>query len=202
MPTPNPATTDWVPMFPADVSSVAVPTVVNGQWLKGSGGAAVWAPITATDVPGALIAVRVFNTVGSSTYTPTPGTTKIFVEVLGGGGSGGGSAATTAGQIAAGGGGGAGGYAASWMTSGFAGTTLTVGAGAVAGAAGANGNYGCNIDHRPVRCWWIPRFERGCSYRCWLRWRWWLGRRYLSGRHQSHWNDGRKWFRYRGFSCL
>src|SRR5262245_4467537 len=31
---------------------VVVPTVVNGQWVKGSGGAAVWAAITAADVSG------------------------------------------------------------------------------------------------------------------------------------------------------
>src|SRR6516165_9884547 len=46
MPTPNPTTTRWLPFG----ASGGLPTVVNGQWLKGSGGAAVWAAITPADV--------------------------------------------------------------------------------------------------------------------------------------------------------
>lgn len=38
--------TPWTPW------SVAVPPVVNGQWLRGAGGAAVWSPITPVDVVG------------------------------------------------------------------------------------------------------------------------------------------------------
>ena len=38
--------TPWAPW------SVAVPPVVNGQWLRGAGGAAVWSPITPVDVVG------------------------------------------------------------------------------------------------------------------------------------------------------
>lgn len=46
---PDPATTRWVPVGPG---SVGIPTpVVNGQWIKGAGGAAVWSPIADTDVP-------------------------------------------------------------------------------------------------------------------------------------------------------
>jgi len=36
----------------ADASGRLLPTVVNGYWLKGSGGAAVWAPITYADIVG------------------------------------------------------------------------------------------------------------------------------------------------------
>ena len=42
MSTPDPATTDWVPLG----ATVGFPTpVVNGQWIKGSGGAAIWSPL-------------------------------------------------------------------------------------------------------------------------------------------------------------
>ena len=63
---PNPATTPWVPVGgtpgptgpagptgPPGPTGTGVPTpVVNGQWIKGVGGAAVWSPITAADVSG------------------------------------------------------------------------------------------------------------------------------------------------------
>jgi hypothetical protein len=60
---PNPATTDWVPLGlgvsgpvgPAGAAGppgAGVPTpVVNGQWVKGVGGAAVWSPIAQGDLP-------------------------------------------------------------------------------------------------------------------------------------------------------
>ena len=41
---PNPATTSWVPVGP---SGVGLAPVVNGQWIKGVGGAAVWSPPSA-----------------------------------------------------------------------------------------------------------------------------------------------------------
>jgi hypothetical protein len=48
---PNPATTDWVPL----AGGAGVPTpVVNGQWVKGSGGAAVWSAIAQADLPANL----------------------------------------------------------------------------------------------------------------------------------------------------
>ena len=43
--------TELVALDPV-LSRVVVPTVVNGQWLKGAGGAAVWSAITAADVSG------------------------------------------------------------------------------------------------------------------------------------------------------
>jgi len=60
MTAPSPATTNWVPLG----SGAGIPTpVVNGQWVKGSGGAAVWSAITSADVsnlaglnaPGGLV---------------------------------------------------------------------------------------------------------------------------------------------------
>jgi hypothetical protein len=47
--TPNPATTEWVPLWDLEGG---LPPVVNGQWLKGVGGAAVWSAITPADIPG------------------------------------------------------------------------------------------------------------------------------------------------------
>lgn len=90
---------------------------------------------------GGLINVQTFTS--SNTYTPTAGTTKVIVEVIGGGGSGGGSAATGANQATAASGGGAGAYAKALITSGFSGVTVTVGAGGAAGSTGgSNGNPG------------------------------------------------------------
>ena len=91
---------------------------------------------------GGLINVQTFTS--SGTYTPTPGTKKIIVEVQGGGGSAGGCGATSSSQAAASSGGGAGSYAKSMYTSGFSGgIAVTVGQGGAAPAAGANpGNVG------------------------------------------------------------
>jgi len=46
---PNPTTTPWVPMGPGGMG-VPLP-VTNGQWIKGVGGAAVWAAIGTADLP-------------------------------------------------------------------------------------------------------------------------------------------------------
>ena len=48
--TPAPGSTDWVPIWGLGQGASYVPPVVNGQWLKGVGGAAVWSPITPADV--------------------------------------------------------------------------------------------------------------------------------------------------------
>lgn len=46
---PPPASTKWVPVGPG---MAGIPTpVVNGQWIKGVGGAAVWSAIADSDVP-------------------------------------------------------------------------------------------------------------------------------------------------------
>ena len=89
---------------------------------------------------GRMIGVRVF-TAGTYTYTPTAGTNAVLVECVGGGG---GAAITTTGNTGCiAGGGGAGGYARSFITGGFSGVTITVGAGGSGGAA-LSSNFGSN----------------------------------------------------------
>lgn len=95
--------------------------------------------VTSTSVPRPLLNVRRITATG--TYTPTAGTRAVLVELVGGGGAGGGVAATAAAQYNCGSGGAAGGYASSFLTSGFSGVTVTIGA-AGAGASGANGGAG------------------------------------------------------------
>lgn len=89
---------------------------------------------------GFLLSERTITS-GSGTYTPTPGTTFIEVELVGGGASGGGTVATGAAQAGIGGGGGGGGYVYHRMTSGFSGVGYSVGVGG-APALGAVGNAG------------------------------------------------------------
>jgi len=86
--------------------------------------------VTGEAVKGRLINVRVFASPGVYTYTPTAGTKAVLVEVLGAGGGGGGTVSTSSGAfVSVGSGGGGGGYAASYLTSGFSGIGVTVGAG-------------------------------------------------------------------------
>jgi hypothetical protein len=93
---------------------------------------------------GRLIATQVFKTAGTSTYTPTPGTLYVEVEVQGGGGAGGGTPATSTNQLSIAGGGGSGAWAQKLITSGFAGVTVTVGAGGVGNSGAAGGNGGAS----------------------------------------------------------
>jgi hypothetical protein len=85
---------------------------------------------------GQLLGVQTFTTNG--TYTPTPGTTSIVLEIVGGGGSGGGCALTGAGAYTVGGGGGSGAYTKTRLTSGFSGQTVTIGLGGVGITTGSN----------------------------------------------------------------
>lgn len=109
-----------------NVNPVTDTTFVN--WTKGPG-------------RGGLLNVAVFATNGTFTYTPTPGTSFVVVEVQAAGGAGGGTPATTAGQFAIAPGGGAGGYAKAMITAGFSGVPVVVGLGGVGvnGAAGGSG---------------------------------------------------------------
>lgn len=104
-----------------------VPSELNNTQLR--------AAITAL-AAGRLIGVRTI--IATGTYTPTPGTTSVVVEVIGAGGGGGGTSATSASTLAASGGGGGGGYSVSRLTAGFSGVLVTIGAGGAGGAAGAN----------------------------------------------------------------
>jgi hypothetical protein len=77
---------------------------------------------------------------GTTTYTPTAGTIRLYVECIGGGGAGGGSA-TSSSQVSLGSGGGAGAYSAVWIASPAGSYTVQVGAGGT-GNSGATGNAG------------------------------------------------------------
>ncbi|MGC0901028.1 carbohydrate kinase [Pantoea agglomerans] len=92
--------------------------------------------------PGRLLNVQLFN--ASGTYTPTPGTKSIVVEVQGAGGGAGGIGGAGTSTVAIGNGGGAGGYAKSRLTSGFSGgIPITVGVGGAGGnLAPTNGTVG------------------------------------------------------------
>lgn len=81
---------------------------------------------------GRLIGVRTFT--ASTTYTPTAGTTRILVKVQGGGGGGGGTASGS--NVSVAGGGGAGAYVEGFLTSGFSGATITIGAAGTGGPGG------------------------------------------------------------------
>lgn len=93
---------------------------------------------------GGLLNVQVFT--ASATYTPTPGTTSVVVEVIGSGGGGGGTQSTGGSQVAASAGGGGGGYAMSRLTTAFSGVLVTIGNGGSGGAATTSnsGNNGAN----------------------------------------------------------
>lgn len=103
-------------------------------------------PLQLGQATGRWLGVQRFNTAGTSTYTPTAGTTRIHVRVVGGGGGGGGSGGVGAGAVSMGGGGSGGSYGEGWYTTGFSGVTITVGAGGTAGTAlptpSAGGNGG------------------------------------------------------------
>lgn len=90
---------------------------------------------------GRLIGQKSFTSPGVTTYTATPGTRFVIVEVQGAGGSGGGSLATGANVISIGSGGSSGAYAKALIDSGFDGVPITVGARGTAtvGGFGVNG---------------------------------------------------------------
>ncbi|MFQ8012974.1 hypothetical protein ACIMOU_09120 [Escherichia coli] len=75
---------------------------------------------------GRLLNIQVFY--NSGTYTPTIGTKKVIVEMVGGGGGSAGSRAAASGQISVGSAGGAGSYAKGQFTQNFSGVQITVGA--------------------------------------------------------------------------
>lgn len=74
---------------------------------------------------GRLLKIQVFY--NSGTYTATPGTKKVIVEMVGGGGGSAGSRAAGSEQVAVGGAGGAGSYAKGSFTQNFNGVQVTVG---------------------------------------------------------------------------
>jgi len=65
---------------PTGAQGVGIPTpVVNGQWVKGVGGAAVWSPITLADVAGAAAIPAYVTTLPAS---PVDGQECILVDSL------------------------------------------------------------------------------------------------------------------------
>lgn len=89
---------------------------------------------------GKLLNTRRISATG--TYTPTAGTKSVLVEIVGGGGGGSTVTTTGAAQFAAGPGGGGGGYCRSYLTTGFSGVTVTIGAGGLASAGGGASSFG------------------------------------------------------------
>lgn len=81
------------------------------------------------------------TTTGASSFTALPGTTFIEVEAIGGGGGSAGCPATDSTHRAVAGGGGGGAWGLRRMSSGFNGTTVTVGIGGAGGAAGLNNGF-------------------------------------------------------------
>ena len=102
---------------------------------------------------GYLFIGRQVITAASGTYTPTTGTTAIFVQVLGGGGGGAGGNGNGTTTSCPGAGGGGGGYAELWITSVGANYPYVIGQSAAGGAAGnnpgTNGNY-TNFGYGPL----------------------------------------------------
>ena len=88
---------------------------------------------------GRLINVQTFSANG--TYTPTPGTKRIYVRGQAPGGAGGGAPATGAGQVSIGSGGSAGSYGEGWYAVPGAPVTVTAPAGP-AGSLGVTGTAG------------------------------------------------------------
>lgn len=100
---------------------------ISGGTISASGGSAF------------TINTQLISTVGSFTYTPTPGMAFVIVELQAGGGGSGGVAISTGGAAVSAGGGG-GGYLKFLLTAAQVGASLSgiVGAGGAGGATGEN----------------------------------------------------------------
>lgn len=92
---------------------------------------------------GSPTRVRIFTTPGTGTYTPTAGTTRILVELVGGGGGGGCVVSNgTAGNKGAGAGGSGGAYAKVLYIVGTAGISYFIGTGGLGATVVAPGGNG------------------------------------------------------------
>lgn len=114
-------------------SSTPVTVDVDGLTITGDGSAGD--PLVAE---GVLLAVQRLS--GSGTYTPTAGTKKAWVRMVGGGGGGGAIPVMTAGNSAAGGGGGSGTFLERFFSNaaGITGGAYVVGAGGASATDGTN----------------------------------------------------------------
>lgn len=99
---------------------------------------------------GRLAAIQKFTS--SGTYTPTPGVTKIIVEMVGGGGGGGGAQAGSSTSNSVGGGGGSGAYVRAMITSPAASYAITVGSGGSGGTTGQGGTGGATTFGSLISC--------------------------------------------------
>lgn len=132
---------------PYDTSNLTFPSCSTSssvlQYASGSGLSC------ATGISGRLLNVQVFTS--SATYTPTAGTTKAIVRVVGGGGAGGGTQATSTGQSAIGQPGSSGSYAEVYWTNPTT-QTVTIGTGGTAVAGGNGGSGGSTSVGSVVVC--------------------------------------------------
>ncbi len=132
----------------ADGSTLAT-SGANSITLTSTAATNVTLPTTGTlATTGVLIGITTLTTLSVSPYSPTAGTTKMLVYIVGGGGQGGGSIASNGN---AGGGGGAGGVVIDVIAhSGATTYAFSVGAAGSGAAAGASGNPGGNTTFNGV----------------------------------------------------
>lgn len=94
-------------------------------------------------ITGRINVIRVFSSVGSSSFTPIAGTNNLIVEVQGAGGGGGASlGGNGVNGVGLGGGGGGGGYTIGYMTSSDIATAISAGGGSIPIVIGAGGSAG------------------------------------------------------------
>jgi len=126
----------WLNTIQREIANVVTGA---GLTLNPSNDAQLLASLLSLTGPGRLIGPPKFIT-ASSTYTPTAGTKKIFVQGIGTGGNGAGSIASGSNGCTCCSGGASGGYAEAWYESGFSSVAVTIGAiGALNYASGASG---------------------------------------------------------------
>lgn len=138
-PLSSPALTG-TPTAPTAAAGTATDQIANTAFV----GAAI---VAAT---GRLAAIQKFTS--SGTYTPTPGVTKIIVEIVGGGGGGGGAPAGSSTSNSVGGGGGSGAYVRAMITSPAASYAITVGSGGSGGTTGQGGTGGATTFAALISC--------------------------------------------------
>lgn len=126
-----------------EAGNVSAIQLAQGDTITLTRDATRWWASSYSQGAGRLLNIQKFNAVGTFTYTSTPGTKSIVVEVQGAGGAGGGVGASPIGQAAVAPGGNAGAYSKTRITGGFNGATVTVGAQGLGrtGLSGLNGGF-------------------------------------------------------------
>jgi hypothetical protein len=67
MSTPSPSVTEWVPLWKLGPNVTGVPLpVVNGRFVKGVGGAAVWTALSTAEIPGMSTYDAAWRNVGAA----------------------------------------------------------------------------------------------------------------------------------------